>query len=78
MFNDLINKKKGFADFVQASKYKTEGVNNVGLRELLMEPIQRIPRYTMIWQCASPHSFLLKVDGRFEFETDLLLLVRNQ
>lgn len=26
------------------------GIGNIGLRELLMEPVQRIPRYTLLWQ----------------------------
>lgn len=25
-------------------------MGNIGLRELLMEPVQRIPRYTLLWQ----------------------------
>ncbi|CDZ96192.1 Dbl homology (DH) domain [Phaffia rhodozyma] len=58
MFADMIVKRKQFADFVSASKYKTEGISNVGLRELLMEPVQRIPRYTMIWQLMIKHMSL--------------------
>lgn len=35
---------------MQASKQKTEGLGGSGLRELLMEPVQRIPRYTLLWK----------------------------
>ena len=49
MLSDMIARRRNFAEFVAASKFKTEGIANVGLKELLMEPIQRIPRYTMMW-----------------------------
>ena len=36
------------------------GIGNIGLRELLMEPVQRIPRYTLLWwtmaKCHAPMS----------------------
>lgn len=41
------------ADSPQRTKYHTTGIGNIGLRELLMEPVQRIPRYTLLWQCTS-------------------------
>lgn len=56
MLQDLLARRRGFAEFVQASRYKTEGVSGVGLKELLMEPVQRIPRYTMMWSRASSSS----------------------
>lgn len=37
----------------QTVKYSTSGIGNVGIRELLAEPIQRIPRYTLLWQSES-------------------------
>ncbi|KAH8118741.1 RhoGEF domain-containing protein [Phellopilus nigrolimitatus] len=41
----------GFAAFVERIKYSTsDPKNRVGLRELLMEPIQRIPRYTLLFR----------------------------
>lgn len=39
------------ADVLQSTKYQTTGIGNIGLRELLMEPVQRVPRYTLLWQC---------------------------
>lgn len=45
---------------MQSTKYQTTNIGNIGLRELLMEPVQRIPRYTLLWQamakCMSPLS----------------------
>lgn len=38
---------------LQRTKYSTESKNRVGLRELLMEPIQRIPRYTLMFRSES-------------------------
>lgn len=49
MLSDMVARRRNFAEFVAASKFKTEGIANVGLKELLMEPVQRIPRYTMMW-----------------------------
>ncbi|THH05620.1 hypothetical protein EW145_g4663 [Phellinidium pouzarii] len=41
----------GFAAFVERIKYSTnDPKNRVGLRELLMEPVQRIPRYTLLFR----------------------------
>ncbi|EJD01616.1 uncharacterized protein FOMMEDRAFT_126677 [Fomitiporia mediterranea MF3/22] len=41
----------GFAAFVERIKYSTnDAKNRVGLRELLMEPVQRIPRYTLLFR----------------------------
>jgi hypothetical protein len=39
-----------FASCVAKIKTRTaaRGVGNIGLKELLMEPIQRIPRYRMV------------------------------
>ena len=37
---------------LQRTKYQTTGIGNIGLRELLMEPVQRIPRYTLLWNSA--------------------------
>ncbi|PVF99989.1 hypothetical protein CPB86DRAFT_702137 [Serendipita vermifera] len=43
--------KSGFAAYIDRIKYSSADVRNrLGLRELLAEPIQRIPRYTMMWQ----------------------------
>ncbi|KAF8524603.1 hypothetical protein BU17DRAFT_84640 [Hysterangium stoloniferum] len=40
----------GFAAFVERIKDSTSDIRNrVGLSELLMDPVQRIPRYTLLW-----------------------------
>ena len=43
-----MSKNKGFKEYGDRVKSTTTGIGNVGLRELLMEPVQRIPRYTMM------------------------------
>jgi hypothetical protein len=64
MFQDVLRKYPNFASYIEVSthdynaeiqrtKYQTTGMGNIGLRELLMEPVQRIPRYTLLWQCES-------------------------
>ncbi|KAH8914297.1 hypothetical protein BT69DRAFT_1290419, partial [Atractiella rhizophila] len=45
--------RSGFSRFCEKTKMQTSGngaggIGNVGLRELLMEPIQRIPRYRLL------------------------------
>ncbi|WWC97695.1 hypothetical protein V866_004579 [Kwoniella sp. B9012] len=50
LFQDSLKKFHGFASFIESTKYQTTGIGNIGLRELLMEPVQRIPRYTLLWQ----------------------------
>ncbi|KIM25909.1 hypothetical protein M408DRAFT_330906 [Serendipita vermifera MAFF 305830] len=43
--------KAGFHAYIERIKYSSSDLRNrIGLRELLAEPIQRIPRYTMMWQ----------------------------
>ncbi|WWC64175.1 uncharacterized protein I303_106783 [Kwoniella dejecticola CBS 10117] len=60
LFQESLRKFPGFALFIESTKYQTTGIGNIGLRELLMEPVQRIPRYTLLWQtmikCMSPLS----------------------
>ncbi|WVQ81448.1 hypothetical protein IAT38_003572 [Cryptococcus sp. DSM 104549] len=53
LFQDSLRKFSGFASFIESTKYQTTGIGNIGLRELLMEPVQRIP--PMI-KCMSPLS----------------------
>ncbi|KZT60783.1 hypothetical protein CALCODRAFT_84865 [Calocera cornea HHB12733] len=51
IFETLLIKNKGFAHFIETIKYDIGGSRNrVGLRELLMDPVQRIPRYTMMFR----------------------------
>ncbi|TIA70445.1 hypothetical protein E3P91_03059 [Wallemia ichthyophaga] len=49
LFKDLL-KKKSFVEFIDRTQWQTTGINNIGLRELLMEPVQRIPRYILLLQ----------------------------
>ncbi|KAI0787216.1 hypothetical protein BC629DRAFT_1440376 [Irpex lacteus] len=53
MFEREVKKNGGqnpFAAFIERVKYSTwDGRNRIGLRELLMEPVQRIPRYTLLF-----------------------------
>ncbi|KIO31118.1 hypothetical protein M407DRAFT_19999, partial [Tulasnella calospora MUT 4182] len=57
IFEREMTKKSstGFAGFIERTKYSTESKNRVGLRELLMEPIQRIPRYTLMFRTMIKH-----------------------
>ncbi|WRT68909.1 uncharacterized protein IL334_005891 [Kwoniella shivajii] len=50
LFQESARKFPGFVSFIESTKYQTTGIGNIGLRELLMEPVQRIPRYTLLWQ----------------------------
>ncbi|KAG8745765.1 hypothetical protein FRC10_007026 [Ceratobasidium sp. 414] len=46
----------GFASYIDRIKYSTsDPKNRVGLRELLMEPVQRIPRYTLLFRTMIKH-----------------------
>ncbi|OCF31354.1 hypothetical protein I316_06959 [Kwoniella heveanensis BCC8398] len=60
LFQESLKRYPGFSSFIDSTKYQTTGIGNIGLRELLMEPVQRIPRYTLLWQtmikCMSPMS----------------------
>ncbi|KAJ3566313.1 hypothetical protein NP233_g7081 [Leucocoprinus birnbaumii] len=45
-----------FAAYIDHIKYQaTDPKNRVGLRELLMEPVQRIPRYTLLFRTMLKH-----------------------
>lgn len=44
----MTKSNRAFREFVDRTKSSTFGLGNVGLRELIMEPVQRIPRYTML------------------------------
>ncbi|KAI0082531.1 hypothetical protein K474DRAFT_1655326 [Panus rudis PR-1116 ss-1] len=49
-------KASQFAAFIDRIKYSSADVKNrVGLGELLMEPVQRIPRYTLMFQTMLKH-----------------------
>lgn len=49
MFQEVVRKYPAFTSYIESTKYSTTGIGNIGLRELLMEPVQRIPRYTLLW-----------------------------
>ncbi|VDB90118.1 unnamed protein product [Peniophora sp. CBMAI 1063] len=60
IFEREIAKKSRFYTFVDRIKYSSADTKNrVGLRELMMEPVQRIPRYTLMFrtmmQRMAPH-----------------------
>ncbi|GJJ07089.1 hypothetical protein Clacol_001288 [Clathrus columnatus] len=47
----LKKSSAGFASFIERIKESTaDARNRVGLSELLMDPVQRIPRYTLMWE----------------------------
>lgn len=52
MFESEMKKKNsGFSNYVDRIKYQSADMRNrVGLRELLMDPVQRIPRYTLLFR----------------------------
>ncbi|CAK9786810.1 hypothetical protein CC85DRAFT_286503 [Cutaneotrichosporon oleaginosum] len=49
-FNEMKRKHSRFVTFIDSTKYQTTGIGNIGLFELLMEPVQRIPRYILLWE----------------------------
>ncbi|EGN93023.1 hypothetical protein SERLA73DRAFT_98341 [Serpula lacrymans var. lacrymans S7.3] len=53
---EVMKKSSGFAAFIDRIKYSTADTRNrVGLRELLMDPVQRIPRYTLLFRMMIKH-----------------------
>ncbi|KAH9899528.1 hypothetical protein C8Q73DRAFT_680169 [Cubamyces lactineus] len=56
LFEHEIKKSSRFAEYIDRVKYSTaDARNKVGLRELLMEPVQRIPRYTLMFRTMLKH-----------------------
>ncbi|GMK59311.1 hypothetical protein CspeluHIS016_0703260 [Cutaneotrichosporon spelunceum] len=49
-FNEMKRKHSRFVTFIDSTKYQTTGIGNIGLFELLMEPVQRVPRYILLWE----------------------------
>ncbi|KAG6336527.1 hypothetical protein ID866_2549 [Astraeus odoratus] len=48
---EMMKKSSGFAAYIDRIKYSNaDARNRVGLRELLMDPVQRIPRYTLLFR----------------------------
>ncbi|KAI0035678.1 hypothetical protein K488DRAFT_42843, partial [Vararia minispora EC-137] len=51
IFEREMAKKGSFATFIDRIKYSSgDSKNRIGLRELLAEPVQRIPRYTLMFR----------------------------
>lgn len=50
-----LAKHRAFCDFADRTKYSVTGIGNTGLRDLLMEPIQRIPRYKLLIDAILAH-----------------------
>ncbi|KAF8338748.1 uncharacterized protein EI90DRAFT_3038954 [Cantharellus anzutake] len=51
IFESLKKSNSGFSGFIERIKYSTsDSHSRIGLRELLIEPVQRIPRYTLFVQ----------------------------
>ncbi|KAI0832749.1 hypothetical protein BC628DRAFT_1407153 [Trametes gibbosa] len=56
IFEHEVKKSSRFSEYIDRVKYSTADVRNkVGLRELLMEPVQRIPRYTLMFRTMLKH-----------------------
>ncbi|KAJ3859197.1 hypothetical protein EV359DRAFT_51220 [Lentinula novae-zelandiae] len=53
---EMEKRSSPFEDYIERVKYQsTDARNRVGLRELLMEPVQRIPRYTLLFRLMIKH-----------------------
>ncbi|SNX86759.1 uncharacterized protein MEPE_05468 [Melanopsichium pennsylvanicum] len=50
-----LAKHRAFCEFADQIKYSVSGIGNTGLRDLLMEPIQRIPRYKLLIDAILAH-----------------------
>ncbi|KAK1233315.1 hypothetical protein PQX77_003541 [Marasmius sp. AFHP31] len=51
IFEREVSKRSSFAAYIDRIKYQSSDTKNrIGLRELLMDPVQRIPRYTLLFR----------------------------
>ncbi|KAF9534699.1 hypothetical protein CPB83DRAFT_780431 [Crepidotus variabilis] len=57
IFEKEVSKRSSrFASYIDHIKYQSaDSKNRVGLRELIMEPVQRIPRYTLLFRTMLKH-----------------------
>uniref|UniRef100_A0A0W0EZG9 DH domain-containing protein n=1 Tax=Moniliophthora roreri TaxID=221103 RepID=A0A0W0EZG9_MONRR len=56
IFEREVSKKSSFAAYIDRIKYQSADMKNrIGLRELLMDPVQRIPRYTLLFRLMIKH-----------------------
>ena len=46
-YNQML-KHRSFREFIERTQHSMKGVGNAGLRELMVEPLQRIPRYQLL------------------------------
>jgi hypothetical protein len=83
VLQDVLRKYPGFVSFIevslvcirdhsvnlsQSTKYQTTGIGNIGIRELLMEPVQRIPRYTLLWQSKLTRTWSIRADRALSYD----------
>ncbi|KAH6915122.1 hypothetical protein BKA70DRAFT_566736 [Coprinopsis sp. MPI-PUGE-AT-0042] len=53
---EIAKRGSRFGNYIDHIKYQsTDSKNRIGLRELLMEPVQRIPRYTLLFRTILKH-----------------------
>ncbi|KAG7096774.1 hypothetical protein E1B28_004184 [Marasmius oreades] len=56
IFEREVSKRSSFAAYIDRIKYQSADMKNrIGLRELLMDPVQRIPRYTLLFRLMMKH-----------------------
>ncbi|KAK7060488.1 hypothetical protein VNI00_001253 [Paramarasmius palmivorus] len=56
IFEREVSKRSSFAAYIDRIKYQSADMKNrIGLRELLMDPVQRIPRYTLLFRLMIKH-----------------------
>ncbi|KAG6869324.1 hypothetical protein C0993_000077 [Termitomyces sp. T159_Od127] len=72
IFEREVSKRSSrFASFIDHIKYQSaDPRNRVGLRELLMEPVQRIPRYTLLFRTMLKHMAMDDVQRSKLLEAD--------
>ncbi|KAL4402401.1 guanyl-nucleotide exchange factor protein [Malassezia pachydermatis] len=46
-YNQML-KHRGFREYIERTQHSTHDLGNAGLRELMIEPMQRIPRYQLL------------------------------
>uniref|UniRef100_V5ESS8 DH domain-containing protein n=1 Tax=Kalmanozyma brasiliensis (strain GHG001) TaxID=1365824 RepID=V5ESS8_KALBG len=50
-----LAKHRAFCEFTDRTKYSVTDIGNTGLRDLMMEPVQRIPRYKLLIDAILKH-----------------------
>ncbi|KAF7981667.1 hypothetical protein HWV62_32792 [Athelia sp. TMB] len=68
---EMGKKSSPFAAFIDRIKYaNADSRNRIGLRELLMDPVQRIPRYTLLFRAMIKHMATADPQRRKLIEAD--------